>query len=571
MATTTTSTIDDDLQSLLSEQRRELMAAQSLDSDLDFAFQLQLQEAINASLSLHPSSSTSRQPQQQPQSAPSSDQNDTVSLPSLLSEEITKLEQEINDRKQSEFETQKIKEDLHRRVHDQKLAREILRIPEPEWREWGDNFEKPYGEGSSSSGASRSVQNSDSVFRLYFKGLICEENVRDKKENLAGIGVAICDPVDNLVFEIRKPLVGNGMGRQVAETKALIEGLNAALALELKRIVIYCDYYPLYQFIIGRWPPKQRKVAMLVNQVSFLQKKFTYCRTTLVPRSSIKYAFKLAKDAIDSQVRRPADSSRGKTLQETCVICLEDTDVKRIFSVDGCRHRYCFSCMKQHVEVKLLHVMLPKCPHDGCKSELTVDSCRKFLTPKLIEIMSQRMKEASIPASERIYCPYPKCSALMSRNEVSDGSERSGARKCLKCHALFCINCKVPWHSNMTCGIYKLLNPNPPGEDGKLKSLATKNLWRQCVKCNHMIELAEGCYHMTCRCGYEFCYNCGAEWKDKKATCSCPIWDENYILHDQNGLDSDEEDDDLEFDDDNDDEYEFYRHDYDSDSDDYFL
>ena len=44
-----------------------------------------------------------------------------------------------------------------------------------------------------------------------------------------------------------------------------------------------------------------------------------------------------------------------------------------------------------------------------------------------------------------------------------------------------------------------MLNPNPPAEDVKLKSLATSNLWRQCVKCNHMIELAEGCYHMTCR------------------------------------------------------------------------
>lgn len=31
------------------------------------------------------------------------------------------------------------------------------------------------------------------------------------------------------------------------------------------------------------------------------------------------------------------------------------------------------------------------------------------------------------------------------------------------------------------------------------------------------------------RCGYEFCYKCGTEWKKKKATCSCPIWDEHNI------------------------------------------
>lgn len=194
-------------------------------------------------------------------------------------------------------------------------------------------------------------------------------------------------------------------------------------------------------------------------------------------------------------------------LKETCAICLEDLDTNRIFSVDDCLHRYCFSCMKQHVEVKLLHGMLPTCPHDKCKSELRIDSCRTFLTPRLIEIMTQRLKEASIPVTEKVYCPYPKCSALMSKSEALEyskssivGAERSGARKCLKCNGHFCINCKVPWHNMMTCFDYKRRNPCSQ-EEAKLKNLAATNLWRQCVKCNHMIELTAGCYHMTCRYG----------------------------------------------------------------------
>ncbi|KAL0390498.1 UNVERIFIED_CONTAM: hypothetical protein Scaly_0406900 [Sesamum calycinum] len=162
--------------------------------------------------------------------------------------------------------------------------------------------------------------------------------------------------------------------------------------------------------------------------------------------------------------------------------------------------------MKQHVEVKLLHGMLPTCPHEGCKSKLKIDSCSKFLTPRLIEIMSQRIKEASIPVTEKVYCPYPKCSALMSKSEVLEYSKsalreaaRSGARNCIKCNGCFCIDCKVPWHNNMSCSDYKRRNPYPHPEDAKLKNLAATNLWRQCVKCNHMIELAAGCYHMTCR------------------------------------------------------------------------
>ncbi|KAA8549496.1 hypothetical protein F0562_001180 [Nyssa sinensis] len=208
-----------------------------------------------------------------------------------------------------------------------------------------------------------------------------------------------------------------------------------------------------------------------------------------------------------------------------------------MFSVDGCQHRYCFSCMKQHVEMKLLQGMLPKCPHEGCHSVLKIKSCKKFLTSELYVSMSQRIKEASIPATEKVYCPYPRCSALMSKSEVLGkaanayaGAQQTGAQKCTKCSGLFCLNCKVPWHSNMTCYDYKKLNPYSCVGDAMLKSLAKRKSWRQCVKCNHMIELLEGCHHIYCRCGYQFCYNCGAEWKDKKATCRCPIWDERNII-----------------------------------------
>lgn len=41
-------------------------------------------------------------------------------------------------------------------------------------------------------------------------------------------------------------------------------------------------------------------------------------------------------------------------------------------------------------------------------------------------------------------------------------------------------------------------------------------------------------FFVACRCGYEFCYTCGAEWKNKKATCSCPIWDERNIIRERN-------------------------------------
>ncbi|XP_057454284.1 uncharacterized protein LOC130745886 [Lotus japonicus] len=412
------------------------------------------------------------------------------------------------------------------------------------------SFEKvASGEGCSTSGSGS--RDDGSVFRVYFKGLVSEEIVKGQKVVFGGIGVAVCDEDDNLLLEVSKPLLlGIETSRVIAEAKALIEALDAAHSLELKRIVYFCDYCTLLQFVSGKWPVKHQKVAMLVNEVHLLQREFTYCNPRLVSRDDLKYASKLARDAIVSQSTRHAESgSSTKSLNQTCVICLEDSDINQFFSVDGCQHRYCFSCMKRHVEVKLLHGMVPKCPHEGCNNELLADSCRKFLPHKLIETMQQRKLEASIPVTDKIYCPYPRCSALMSKTEVLEysknltGSE-PGRKRCIKCRRFFCFMCKVPWHFDMSCYRYKMLNPNPPAEDLKLKSLATSSFWRQCVKCNHMIELAEGCYHITCRCGNEFCYQCGAEWKDKKATCDCPLWADDDESEWEEDEDVDDDDDD---------------------------
>lgn len=176
----------------------------------------------------------------------------------------------------------------------------------------------------------------------------------------------------------------------------------------------------------------------------------------------------------------------------------------QMYQIPGCQHSYCFSCMSKHVQFKLLQGILPKCPHENCNSKLKLDGCKNFLTPQLFDIMSQRVMEASIPAADKIYCPYPRCSTLMSKSEAQGSVASnlvavSGRRRCPRCNGKFCINCKVPWHSKMSCSDFKKLNAYPCKEDKKLKSLASQNLWRQCPKCSHMVSLAKGCYHIYCR------------------------------------------------------------------------
>ena len=49
-------------------------------------------------------------------------------------------------------------------------------------------------------------------------------------------------------------------------------------------------------------------------------------------------------------------------------------------------------------------------------------------------------------------------------------------------------------------------------EDRALEEWAKKSGAKRCSKCRFWVQKSEGCDHMTCRCGYEFCYVCGGKY-----------------------------------------------------------
>ena len=49
-------------------------------------------------------------------------------------------------------------------------------------------------------------------------------------------------------------------------------------------------------------------------------------------------------------------------------------------------------------------------------------------------------------------------------------------------------------------------------ESTAVLEMGEKSGWRRCYKCRSLVELTQGCTHMTCRCKAQFCYICGAVW-----------------------------------------------------------
>jgi len=474
--------------------------------------------------------------------------------------EFEKFQQEVADHKQAEEERRRLSEEIYRKSHDAKFARSIQTMPEDEWEATGDYYEKPF--------EAERITKDDRRFKLYYKGLISAENVDgvgDHWDTLAGAGVAIYDPDDNLILKLRKQL-GVDLSRAVAEYSALKEGLMAAFDLGIRNVTAYGDCVQVYNQVIGRWNVRQRKVVKfhqdVVDQIDKLDKLFM----VIIPRCDNKVALTLAREAIDTQLNKTVEHIHQgeRSKQENCSICLEDINVSQMHEILTCRQRFCFPCMSQHVEVKLTHGCVPSCPHEGCNIKLTVDGCKQFLSSKWVEVWTKRLEEAAIPDSDKVYCPYPNCSALMTLSGIDRSRQACssshpfptaiGCTECKQCHKLFCIECRVPWHIGISCQEYQRRAPQLHSVDAKFHLLAKNSRWKRCIKCKHMIELAEGCNHMTCRCGFEFCYVCGAEWKNKKATCNCVLWDENNIIRepltdDEYDSEEEEEEEDYESDD----------------------
>ena len=84
---------------------------------------------------------------------------------------------------------------------------------------------------------------------------------------------------------------------------------------------------------------------------------------------------------------------------------------------------------------------------------------------------------------------------------------------------MVCDNCESEF-----CGKCLLTRHEGDCDKHEVEFFESNLHYRQCAKCKFIIEKNQGCNHMTCRCKYQFCYVCGADWNPA-----------HYGEHDENG------------------------------------
>ncbi|RDW86713.1 BRcat and Rcat domain-containing protein [Aspergillus mulundensis] len=191
-------------------------------------------------------------------------------------------------------------------------------------------------------------------------------------------------------------------------------------------------------------------------------------------------------------------------VQSECVACLHENPAWDM--VQGqCSHLYCKDCMARLVNDALADQSLfpPRC----CRLPIPPYALRKHLGAELFRRLEEKEIENKDPF--RTYCSNTECSKYIQPPYV-----KGYIGTCQTCQTETCTLCKRAAHEGPCID-----------EHDEVLRLAKQHGWQRCPQCHHLIELATGCNHITCRCRYEFCYVCLVKWKQ----CRCANWDENRL------------------------------------------
>ncbi|KAK8349755.1 hypothetical protein V6Z11_A06G166200 [Gossypium hirsutum] len=308
--------------------------------------------------------------------------------------------------------------------------------------------------------------------KMFFKGISLAE-FGDSFFGFSGIGVVMEGSANSPVIQVQKKL-DFYVDESVVDYLALMDGLTAAMQNKIRTIMYKKKLdNPLLLAL------RERILELAHNLEEFVLK--------LTPSINLLRPLQLAQVAI-GVISSPANGDKSL---ENCSICCEDKPTLMMINIK-CSHKFCSHCMRTYVYGKLQS------------------------------------------SQNGIYCPYRNCSILLHPREcLSAGASLStqsdnSCVECPACRRFICVECGVPWRSSTSCEEYQNLPlEERDAADITLHLLAQNKRCKPFQRCTRMIELTQGCYHMTCRCGHEFCYSCGAEYREGQQTCLCALWDED--------------------------------------------
>ncbi|KAJ7591758.1 hypothetical protein C8J56DRAFT_857347 [Mycena floridula] len=188
---------------------------------------------------------------------------------------------------------------------------------------------------------------------------------------------------------------------------------------------------------------------------------------------------------------------------EECLVCADIITASSRSYRAPCGHLFCPPCLVDFSRAMISSEALwpPKC----CDMNLDAEF-QQHIDSDLAEELSRKNIEYNVRPQDRVYCANPRCSMFIG------GQERltKPHAECENCYTRVCISCRDIEHPGQPCQDHL-------GE-AEFMEIAQANGWQRCLSCTAMVELTGGCPHVVCRCRSEFCYRCGAAWRNHVCT-----------------------------------------------------
>lgn len=181
---------------------------------------------------------------------------------------------------------------------------------------------------------------------------------------------------------------------------------------------------------------------------------------------------------------------------EQCICCSNNFATAEL-TQRPCPHRYCKACLQDLFQRSLARKNLfpPRCCRRVLVSLDDEDELKTLLGPDLADRIAAKKIEMSTPAPERTYCHRPDCGLfiLPAQHMITD----SGAVGwCSLCRARTCAACKSAAPHGGGGGSGSGSCPKDEADEAVLE-LANRMGWKRCFSCYAVVELVEGCNHMS--------------------------------------------------------------------------
>ncbi|KAL5537129.1 hypothetical protein ACEPAF_952 [Sanghuangporus sanghuang] len=166
-----------------------------------------------------------------------------------------------------------------------------------------------------------------------------------------------------------------------------------------------------------------------------------------------------------------------------------------------CGSRYDMDCLKRMFEANVddEYRFPPRC----CGQVIPLTVVEDQISKQTRDLYKAKIDEYSTPW--RLYCSNAQCARFLGSRQ-----RKAVSKTCRACKIETCALCTAPAHSSgQKCKIDKDLR--------KALKLGQHYGWQRCPRCRQLVERNDGCYHMSCRCGAQFCYLCAGNW----GHCKC--------------------------------------------------